>query len=186
MSDTKTRDRLLDEAEILFSERGYEAVTIRDIAAAAEANLAAVNYHFHGKEALYHEVLRRRVVPKRDMLLADLDGVAAEPDRQLKLEHLFRAFICVHLDDALRSRGGEKGMRLLSREMSDPRQGAHVVVRELIQPVRARVLGLMGELLPELGDREHQLLMGTLAGQVIHFAMNWHNMKAHAAINHLG
>lgn len=184
MTETTTRERLLDEAERLFSERGFEGVSVREIAAAAEANVAAVNYHFQGKESLYHAVLERRVLPKRDKLLAGLDRVEAEPtdDPMARLELLFRSFICTHLDDALRGPGGARGLRILSREMSDPRQGAHVVVRGLIQPVRERIGALMAELLPELGPREHQLLMGSVIGQVIYFAMNWHNMKAHQEI----
>jgi len=57
----ETRDRLLEEAEPLFAERGFEATSVRDITAAAGANLAAVNYHFGGKDKLYREVFRRRL-----------------------------------------------------------------------------------------------------------------------------
>ena len=37
------RERLLDEAEALFSEKGYNAVTVREISAAADCNLASIN-----------------------------------------------------------------------------------------------------------------------------------------------
>jgi len=40
------RERILDEAEALFAERGYYAVTVREITQAARCNLASVNYHF--------------------------------------------------------------------------------------------------------------------------------------------
>jgi AcrR family transcriptional regulator len=178
MSEPSTRDRLLDEAEALFADRGYEGVSVREIATAAEANLAAVNYHFQGKENLYHEVLRRRIVPKRNMLVEALERVEGETDADLKLELLFRSFISVHLDDALRGSRGADGLRLLSREMGDPRHGAHIVLKELIGPVRDRVLGLMEDLLPELDLRKRQLLMGSVVSQVIYFAMNWHNLQA--------
>ena len=58
-----TPDRLLDVARQLFAERGYEGTTVRDIALASEANLAAVGYHFGSKEGLYQEVLRSQVAP---------------------------------------------------------------------------------------------------------------------------
>ena len=46
------RDRLLDAAEELFCEHGFEGASIRDIAASAECNIASVNYYFGGKEKL--------------------------------------------------------------------------------------------------------------------------------------
>jgi AcrR family transcriptional regulator len=65
MSDTRTstdtRERILDVAERLFMENGYEATSMRVITSAAEVNLAAVNYHFGSKEALLREVFRRRL-----------------------------------------------------------------------------------------------------------------------------
>jgi hypothetical protein len=56
-----TRERILDVAERLFMENGYEATSMRTITSAAEVNLAAVNYHFGSKEALLCEVFRRRL-----------------------------------------------------------------------------------------------------------------------------
>ena len=54
-----TRERILDVAERLFMERGYEATSLRMVTGAAEVNLAAVNYHFGSKEGLLREVFRR-------------------------------------------------------------------------------------------------------------------------------
>jgi AcrR family transcriptional regulator len=64
MSDPHdTPNRLLEVARHFFAEYGYEGTTVRDIALAAEANLAAVGYHFGSKEGLYQEVLRSQVAP---------------------------------------------------------------------------------------------------------------------------
>ena len=60
---TSTRDRILEVARDLFAQHGYNGTTIRDIAIAAEANLAAVGYHFGSKDALYGEILRAHVGP---------------------------------------------------------------------------------------------------------------------------
>ncbi|MEP7384360.1 MAG: TetR family transcriptional regulator, partial [Gemmatimonadota bacterium] len=60
-SDLATRERLLQRATALFAERGFEKVTVRDIVAAAGANVAAVNYHFAGKLGLYTEVIHRAI-----------------------------------------------------------------------------------------------------------------------------
>src|SRR3954447_24324365 len=55
-SDT-TRDRLLDTAERLFAEHGYQATTMRAVTTEAAANIAAVNYHFGSKQALLEAVV---------------------------------------------------------------------------------------------------------------------------------
>ena len=60
-SEIDTKTRLLDAAERLFSDRGFEAVSHRDIAVAAAVNLAAVNYHFGSKDRFIRAVIKRRV-----------------------------------------------------------------------------------------------------------------------------
>ncbi|MFC6879841.1 MULTISPECIES: TetR/AcrR family transcriptional regulator [Actinomadura] len=52
-----TRQRLLEAARDLFGEHGYDGVTVRMIASAAEANMALVNRYFGSKAALFAEVL---------------------------------------------------------------------------------------------------------------------------------
>ncbi|GHC48168.1 TetR/AcrR family transcriptional regulator [Roseibacillus persicicus] len=60
---TETRERLLDAAEALFAGKGFEAVSLREITTAAEANVAAVNYHFGSKDKLITAVMVRHAVP---------------------------------------------------------------------------------------------------------------------------
>jgi len=63
-SDASTRQRLLDAAAELFAVNGFAATSVREICARAEANVAAINYHFGGKDQLLAEVLR---IPLRSM-----------------------------------------------------------------------------------------------------------------------
>lgn len=51
-----TKSRILKVAMELFASKGYSGTSIRDIAKAAEVNLAAVNYHFSNKANLYDQV----------------------------------------------------------------------------------------------------------------------------------
>ena len=55
-----TRDRIFLAAERLFAQKGFAAVSVRDITADAGVNLAAVNYHFGSKDALLYEIFRTR------------------------------------------------------------------------------------------------------------------------------
>lgn len=54
------RDRILDVAEELFATRGYDGVTIRQIAQGAKVDVALANYHFGKKLELFHAVFDRR------------------------------------------------------------------------------------------------------------------------------
>lgn len=62
-ASTDTPNRILEVAREFFAQRGYAGTTVRDIAVAAEANLAAVGYHFGSKQGLYEQVLRSQVAP---------------------------------------------------------------------------------------------------------------------------
>ena len=63
--DAATRERLLAAATRLFAQHGFGGVSVRDIARAARANVAAVNYHFDGKLGLYRAVVHSAVQAMR-------------------------------------------------------------------------------------------------------------------------
>jgi AcrR family transcriptional regulator len=66
-----TRQALLDHATDVFAENGFDRAPVREITRRASVNQAAINYHFGGKEALYHEVLRLAVAALSDASLLD-------------------------------------------------------------------------------------------------------------------
>lgn len=86
------RQRLLAEALRLFGDRGFDAVTTREICAAAEVNPGAIHYHFGDKESLYREVLRLPVL-ELTQLLEGFD------DPALSLHQAIRRFIHPFLSD---------------------------------------------------------------------------------------
>jgi AcrR family transcriptional regulator len=60
-SQDETRRKLLQAAAEVIAEHGYQAATVREICTRAGANIAAVNYHFGDKLALYTELLKAAV-----------------------------------------------------------------------------------------------------------------------------
>jgi len=62
-ADQGTRDKILEAAETLVAEQGFDRVSLREITAAAGVNLAAVHYHFGSREALIDEIISRYVAP---------------------------------------------------------------------------------------------------------------------------
>src|SRR6266571_2732822 len=117
-----TKDRILDAAESLFMEHGFEATSLRSITAAADVNLAAVNYHFGSKEELFQAVLTRRLDPmnqERLDLLTRLERAAAP--LPVACEQILSAMFVPALKLARdRELGGKNFLRLLGRAYADP------------------------------------------------------------------
>lgn len=65
---TDKRQHLLEVAERLFSNHGFEAVSIRQLAAEAGVNLAMVSYYFGSKEGLFQELIHYKLPKTRDIL----------------------------------------------------------------------------------------------------------------------
>jgi len=66
--------RILDAAELLFAEHGYDGVTLRKIAADADVDVALTNYHFGSKDGLFRAVFERRAVVLNQARLDALDA----------------------------------------------------------------------------------------------------------------
>ena len=119
-ADTKTR--ILDAAEQLFMEHGFEATSLRQLTTAAGVNLAAVNYHFGSKEELFQAVLTRRLDPmnqERIDLLERLEREAA--GKPLSVERILSAMLIPALKLARdEKRGGKNFLRLVGRAYADP------------------------------------------------------------------
>jgi AcrR family transcriptional regulator len=86
-----TKQRILDSAEKLFAEQGFAGTSMRAITTAADANLAAVNYHFGSKESLIDAVFARRLEPINRERLAWLDRLEAGGDPSV--EEILEAFL---------------------------------------------------------------------------------------------
>ena len=119
-ADTKTR--ILDAAEKLFVEHGFEATSLRSLTSTAGVNLAAVNYHFGSKEELFQAVLTRRLDPmnqERIELLGRIEREAA--GRALSCEKILFAMLIPALKLARdEKRGGNNFLRLVGRAYADP------------------------------------------------------------------
>ena len=117
-----TRARILDAAEVLFVEHGFEATSMRMITGRAGVNLASVNYHFGGKEALIQEVFRRRLTWLNHERLGALERLEQEAQgAPLKPHQIVDAFFGVSLRMAADTEhGGHTFMRLLGRTYTEP------------------------------------------------------------------
>jgi len=144
-----TRDRILDAAERLFSERGFDGVSMRELAIDGQVTLALVNYHFGSKDGLYRAVFERRIAPvsaERRTRLARVLGRAGPPASITEiLDALARPWV------ELRGRpGGLAYTRLAAREAGDPAEGKRGIVAELLDPIAREFMAAMRLALPAL------------------------------------
>ncbi len=127
--DLETRARLLNAAARLFAEHGFARVTVRDICRKARANVAAVNYHFGGKDGLYQAVMR--------MAMETVQGTtetARAAGRNLPPAERIRAYIAVFAERLLGVHHDTWIHQLMMREMSDPTPALRVVAEEVLKP----------------------------------------------------
>ena len=119
-ADTKTR--ILDAAEQLFMEHGFEATSLRQLTTAAGVNLAAVNYHFGSKEELFQAVLTRRLDPMNQERIDLLERLEREASgKPLSVERILSAMLIPALKLARdEKRGGKNFLRLVGRAYADP------------------------------------------------------------------
>ncbi|RMF12214.1 MAG: TetR/AcrR family transcriptional regulator [Alphaproteobacteria bacterium] len=90
----EARDRILNVAERLFASRGFAGVSVRDITAEADVNLAAVNYYFGSKAGLLKAVFLRRATALNRERMAELQAVVdAHPSGALPLPAVLRALL---------------------------------------------------------------------------------------------
>jgi len=151
-----TKDRILDAAESLFMEHGFEATSLRAITAAAPANLASVNYHFGSKEVLFQAVLTRRLDPMNQERLDLLTKLEHESQPSpLPCDRILSAMFIPALKLARDpARGGKNFLRLLGRAYADPAPFIRKFLAEQYATMIERFKTAFARALPELPKKE--------------------------------
>ena len=157
----QTRDAILDAATTLFADRGYRDTSVRDICRTADANVAAVNYHFGNKARLYGEVMHRAY---RDLgTQAPMPTADTGADSRLALA----AWINWYLDRIL-GEGSELTSRLFLREAASPTTTLDNLVEESLYPVYQGLEGIVRDLLPgTCNQRQLKLHCLSILGQCL-------------------
>ena len=151
-----TQGKILDAAEALFMEHGFEATSLRQITAAANVNLAAVHYHFGSKEDLFEAVLTRRLDPMNQERLALLTHFEHDSaPKPLSCEKILAAMFIPALKLARDpERGGKNFLRLLGRAYADPAPFIRHFLSDQYAVVIARFKAAFGRALPQLSKKE--------------------------------
>ena len=167
-ADKGVQDRLLDAAEELFCEHGFEGASVRDIAATAGCNVASVNYYFGGKEKLYHDVWRRHLLGMRDTRIASIDKVMSQNEGEPDLEELLSSYANAFIEPLVGESRGRRFIKLMAREMIDRHLPPNMFVEEMIIPVTTALRGALVKTCPGLEESKAQLVILSIVGQLIH------------------
>ena len=133
-----TRLHILETAGQLFAERGFADATSKEICTRAGTNMAAINYHFNGRDGLYEAVLieaHRQVVSIDE--LASLASASSDP--RLKL----RAFL-THLIEMGSQPKAPWGFRVVLREALSPSPALPMMIKRAVLPKAKLLRGLLG------------------------------------------
>jgi AcrR family transcriptional regulator len=159
----ETRTRILDAAEELFMQHGFEGTSMRLLTTKAGVNLAAVNYHFGSKDALIEALFQRRLDPMNLERIAALDAL-----KDPSPEDIIRAFVGPSLrliEDA--KGGGRNFIRLLGRTYTEPAKQVRLLIGQMYAPAMQRYKAALERAMPQMPRDElvwrMHFMFGTLA-----------------------
>lgn len=151
-----TRDRLLDEAELLFALHGYDGVSIRDITKAAGVDVALANYHFGSKDKLFDAVFQRRAESMNARRIVLLEDVLERYAPGLPpLEDVIGAFTWPVAEIMIEGGDGGRAYGRLVAQVNNSPKLAQVGMTRYFDPVVRRFMEVLRAVLP--GCREEEL-----------------------------
>ncbi|MDX5592890.1 CerR family C-terminal domain-containing protein [Pseudovibrio sp. SPO723] len=170
----RTKVALIEAALQAFTKNGYAATSTREIASLAEANIAAISYHFGGKEGLRDAcsvfivaVMRQALIQHLHGYMEELTTSTPEEAEQQLLQQLERMVFFVLLDPKARL-----FVRFLIMEMASPSAVVDHVYSNLIEPAHKAICQLFARASGWGAEEERtRLAVFTFVGQIFYFRM---------------
>ncbi len=172
----ETRQRLIDAGVEIFGQYGYEAATTRMLAEAAGVNLAAIPYHFGGKEGLYHAVVKsvgeniiELLDEEKSKAIETVRNENATPDEVLAtLDGVIRGFGRILISSDL----GRRAAPIIMREQALPTTAFDQLYEDHLRSIHEVVTFLVARLKGLPPDSEGAILCAhAIIGQVVVFRM---------------
>lgn len=172
MSDKKkvsTKKRIVRAAGDIFGKEGYKAATIRKIAKAAKVNVAAINYHFKGKEGLYRSVLEDIFTKGFDRFPSSLESEKESlPEKKLQTFIHSMFYRCMS-DEGWQGISGQG--KLIAREFFDPTPAFEDILEIYIKPQKDILVSIVRDISgPGMNENKAQACAVSIIGQCIYYA----------------
>lgn len=168
-AEADTRTRLLMAAAQEFATHGYEEATVRSICREAEANVAAVKYHFGSKERLYAEVLLSFFSGRSAQFPLESGFDTASTNEEclrLFIGNFLRCLCCEHEADRAHA-------RLVLSEIVNPTPLFAELVTAVMLPIRRAVEMSVRPLLGEhASDNAVRACLVGVLGQTLFYLQN--------------
>lgn len=159
-----TKQRLLNSAGQIFADKGFNAASIREICQQAEANIAAVHYHFGDKKQLYVAAVRVAQCSQSDEL------PFPEWPADMPAAQRLRAFVGTMFVRMLSADRPKWHLQLMLRELSFPTEACEAIVHDYIRPMADSLRTILTELLPENMPEPDRWQVGfSIVGQVLFY-----------------
>lgn len=169
MPETGSKRKLLDAAEELFADKGFEAVSVRDITQLAKTNVAAVNYHFGSREGLLTLVMLRYMIPVTEERLVRLDAAEQKFGKAVPLEEIIDAFVRPLATQVRKSELSERLFyKLIGRIFAQQGDGMPPQIEDQLRQVIERFTRAFAKALPTLPPEDLVWRIHFLAGGMIH------------------
>ena len=169
----KTRSDIMRAAEQLFAEKGFRAMTLRDVTREAKVNLAAVNYHFGSKEKLMLAVIRTRFEPINVERLKQLDAlIAKHAPEPVPVPAIFDAMFRPLFQSASTETGVDYGLiQMIGRAITEPADFISTIHKELFTELSLRFIAELQRSCPHLSATAHHyrffFAISTMIGSII-------------------
>jgi len=162
----ETEKKLLDAAEELFVQKGFDGTTIRDITEKAKCSVAAINYSFGDKKQLYIELFKIRLKEMRKTRLRAIE-IAMEKGKKLTLEELVKSYCHAFIEPFSDSKISHMAIQLFSRELAEQILPRNMFISEVSAVIESMQKALM-TVCPGLSKDDARMGVISTTGQLVH------------------
>ncbi len=170
LPDSGPKRKLLDAAELLFAEKGFEAVSVRDVTQFVKMNVSAVNYHFGSRDGMMTLVILRYANPVLEERIARLDSAERKwAGKGLPLEEIIDAFVRPLLGQARKTDLPERQFyKLIGRIFAENGDGLAPAIEAQFRATSERFMRAFGKSLPAVAPEDLVARIHFMTGGLVH------------------